>query len=69
MIHPKIKGKAIPVQAWTGLECSRNLRLPDFMISAHEGGKVVNPTHRPSLSPRKHIWYWFLLEAESTARA
>jgi hypothetical protein len=23
-------GKAIPPQAWTGPECSRRLRLPDF---------------------------------------
>ena len=26
------KGKAIPVQAWTGPEVSRRLRLPDFNI-------------------------------------
>jgi hypothetical protein len=26
----KIKGKAIPLQAWTGPEVSRKLRLPDF---------------------------------------
>jgi len=26
----KSKGKAIPVQAWTGPEGSRRLRLPDF---------------------------------------
>jgi len=25
-----VKGKAIPLQAWTGLEGSRRLRLPDF---------------------------------------
>ena len=34
--------------------------------SAHEGSKVVSPTHRPLLHPRKHSWYSFLLEAEST---
>jgi len=34
--------------------------------SAHEGGKVVSPTQRPPLPPRKHTWYSFLLEAEST---
>ena len=34
--------------------------------SAHEGGKVVSPTHRPPLPPRKCSWYSFLLEAEST---
>jgi len=33
---------------------------------AHEGGKVVRPTHRPPLPPRKYSWYSFLLEAEST---
>ena len=26
----KVKGKAIPLQAWTGPEGSRSLRLPDF---------------------------------------
>jgi len=25
-----MKGKAIPLQAWTGPEGSRSLRLPDF---------------------------------------
>jgi len=32
--------------------------------SAHEGGKVVSPTHRPALL--QYCWYSFLLEAEST---
>jgi len=27
------KGKAIPVQAWTGPEGSRRLRLPRFLIA------------------------------------
>jgi len=26
----KCKGKAVPLQAWTGPEGSRKLRLPDF---------------------------------------
>jgi hypothetical protein len=26
----KGKGKAIPLQAWAGPECSRRLRFPDF---------------------------------------
>jgi hypothetical protein len=34
--------------------------------SAHESGKVVSPTHRPPLLPRKYSWYSFLLLAEST---
>ena len=28
--YNKCKGKAIPLQAWTGLEGSRRLRLPEF---------------------------------------
>jgi len=31
------KGKAIPLQAWTGPEGSGRLRLPDLK-TAHEGG-------------------------------
>jgi len=31
--------------------------------SAHEGGKVVSPTHQPLLPARRHPWYSFLLEA------
>jgi hypothetical protein len=45
------KGKAIPLQALPGPEGSRMLRLLYFKKSAHEGGKVVSPTHRPHLQP------------------
>jgi hypothetical protein len=48
-LSKKIRGKAVPLQAWNGPECSRKLRLPDFMITAQDGGKVVNLTHRPPL--------------------
>ena len=47
----KIKGKAVPLQAWSGPEGSRKLRFPDFMTMAQEGGKVVSLTHRPHLPP------------------
>ena len=60
------KDKAVPVQASTGPEVSRKLRLPDFVTTAQDGGKVVSLTHRPPLPPRKYSWYSFLLEAEST---
>jgi len=45
------KGKAVPLQVWSGPEDSRKLRLPDYMTTAQDGGKVVNPTHRPPLPP------------------
>jgi hypothetical protein len=45
------KGKAVPLEAWSGPEGSRNLRFPDFMTTTKDGGKVVNLTHRPPLSP------------------
>ena len=62
----KGKGKAVPLQAWSGPEGSRKLRFPDFMTTAQDVGKVVSLTHRPPLPPRKYTWYSFLLEAEST---
>ena len=45
----KVKGKAVPLQAWSGPEGSRKLRFPDFMTTAQDGGKDVNLTHRPPL--------------------
>ena len=48
----KVKGKAVPLQAWSGPEGSRRLKFPDFMTTAPRGGgKVVNLTHRPPLPP------------------
>jgi hypothetical protein len=35
-------------------------------LSAHEGGKVVDPRHGPSLRHRSYPWYPFLLQAELT---
>ena len=43
------KGKSVPLQAWSGPEGSRKLRFPDFMTTAHEGGKVVSLKRRPHL--------------------
>ena len=66
MHGPSYKGKAVPLQAWTGPKGSRKLKLPDFVTTAQDGGKVVSLTHRPPLPPRKYSWYSVLLEAEST---
>ena len=62
-----LKGKAVPLQAWSGPEGSRKLRFPDFITKAQDGGKVVSPTHRlPLPPPGKYTWFSFLLESEST---
>jgi len=47
----KLRGKAVPLQAWSGPEGSRKFRFPDFMTTAQDGGKVVSLTHRPPLLP------------------
>ena len=46
-----VKGKSVPLQAWSGPECSRKVKFPDFMTTAQDGGKVVSLTHRPPLPP------------------
>jgi hypothetical protein len=45
------KGKAVPLQTWSGPESYRKLRVPDYMTTAQDGGKVVSLTHRPPLPP------------------
>ena len=43
------RGKAGPLQVWSGPEGSRELRFPDFMTTAQDGGTFVSHTHRPPL--------------------
>ena len=57
------KGKAVQLQAWGGPEGSRKLRLPDFVTTAQDGGRLSAPA---VFTHRKYSWYSFLLEAEST---
>jgi len=45
----KKKATAVPLQAWSGPESSRQLRFPDFMTAAQDGGKDVSLKHRPPL--------------------
>ena len=51
IIHILYTDKSVPLQAWSGPEGSRKLRLPDFVTTAQAGGKVVSLTHRPPLPP------------------
>jgi hypothetical protein len=56
------KGKVIPLQWPLGFLVGQGFRISRH--SAHEGGKVVSLTHRPSLPP-EITWYSFL-KSEST---
>ena len=49
------KGKAVPLQTWSGPHGSRKLRFPDFMTTAQDGGKFVSLMHRPPLPPGNTI--------------
>ena len=55
--YVKGKGKAVPLQVWTGPEGSTKLRFPDVVTTAQDAGNVVSLTHRPPLPPRKYSWY------------
>ena len=43
--------KAVPLQAWSGPEGSRKLRFPDFMTTAQESGKGVQPCAPAAFTP------------------
>jgi len=34
------KGKAVPLQVWSGPEGSRKLRFQDFVTTAQDGGRL-----------------------------
>ena len=37
-----VKGKAVPLQAWSDAEVSRKLRFPDYMTITQDSCKVVS---------------------------
>jgi len=43
------KGKSVPLQTW-GAQ-----RVPDYVTTAQDGGKVVSPTHRPLFTPQEML--------------
>jgi len=58
----KGKGKAIPLEVWTGPEGSRRLRLSEYLDNQHMKAAF---TPLPPTPQRKYSWYSFLSEAES----
>ena len=54
-----IKGKAVPLQAWSGPDGSRKLRFPDFMTTAQNYGKVVSLKRRPPSPSRNTPGIYF----------
>jgi len=46
-----VKGKVVPLQAWSGPDDSTKLRFPAFMTTAQDGDKVVSLRHWPPLPP------------------
>ena len=59
------KGKAVPLQAWSGPEGSRKLRLPDYMTTAQDGGRF-SALRTGCFYRKKCSRYSFLLGAGST---
>jgi len=55
----KGKGKAVPLQAWKGPEGSRKLRLPDFVTTAQDGGRLsalrTSHLYPPGNTPGTHF--------------
>jgi hypothetical protein len=45
------KGKAVPLEAWSGPEGSRKFRFADFLTPVKDGGEVVSLTHWLPLPP------------------
>jgi len=58
-----------PISALDRPWCFQEVQAPKFQQSAHEGGKVVNPTHRPSLPPQEIFWVLISVRGRVYSRA
>jgi hypothetical protein len=61
----KGKGKTFHMQAWTGPEDSRRLRLSEFLDTRHMKVARLSPLNTGRLYPISYCCYSFLLKDES----
>jgi len=40
LLQTIVTGKSVPLEAWTGPEVSRKLRLPDFVTTSQDDGRL-----------------------------
>jgi hypothetical protein len=59
----KGKGKAIPLQVWTGPEGSRRMRLPDFKTIGTLKWQDCQAYTPAAFTPTTYSWYSFLLDS------
>jgi len=59
------KGKAVPLQAWSG-PVFQEVKVPRFHDNGTGRYEGCQPYAPAAFTPRKFSWYSFLLEAEST---
>ena len=66
LVIPRLKGKAIPLQAWPGPRGSRRHRLPESVHNRHMKIARLQPYVPAAFTPTEDSWYSVLLEAELT---
>ena len=58
------QGEAIRVQTWRDPKCSRRLRASHFKTIGTWRPYVCQPYAPAAFTPRRYVWYYFLLETE-----